>query len=305
LELFRRHPKNPLLHRASWPYQINTVFNPAAALVDNEVVLLVRVEDRRGISHLTVARSADGVSGWRIEPQPALRPASSRDGWGLEDPRATWLAEEGKWIVVFTEYSAAGPQLGMALTPDFRSFDRIVPRVGPDGNDADKDAAVLPRKVDGRWALIHRPQIGDTADMWMSFSDDLEEWTDSVRFMRARDGAWWDAGKIGLSPPPLETPDGWLMLYHGAKHTPAGCIYRAGLALLDLDDPRTVLHRAPEWVFSPEAPYETAGDVGMVVFPCGWLADGDTVFLYYGAADTCVGLATASLSEMLKFVKGS
>jgi len=274
--------------------------------VGNEVVLLVRAEDRRGISHLTVARSTDGVSGWRVEPQPSLLPATTdRDSWGLEDPRVTWLADEGKWIVVFTEYSDDGPRLGMALTPDFCSFDRIVPHVGPEGKDADKDAAVLPHKVGGRWALIHRPQIGGTADMWMSFSDDLKEWTDSVRFMRARGGALWDAGKIGLSPPPLETPDGWLALYHGAKRTPAGCIYRAGLALLDLDDPRTVLCRASEWVFSPEAPYEMAGDVGMVVFPCGWFADGDTVFLYYGAADTCVGLATASLSELIKFVKGS
>lgn len=301
--LFRRHARNPVLHRGNWPYQVNTVFNPGAAMVDSEVLLLVRVEDRRGISHLTVARSLDGASGWRIDPSPVLQPETSRDEWGVEDPRIVWIPEKSMWGVTYTEYSRSGPAVGLALTADFKTFDRIVVDLGPPGKSADKDAALFPTRIDGRWAMIHRPEVNNTADMWISFSDNLREWTDSTPFLLAREGPWWDAGKIGLSPPPLETPDGWLTMYHGVKHTPAGSIYRLGLALLDLENPKKVLYRADEWVFGPEAQYEMFGDVGNVVFPCGWFADDDTVYMYYGAADTAVALATANLSELLDFVK--
>ncbi|HPC47129.1 MAG TPA: glycosidase, partial [Deltaproteobacteria bacterium] len=119
----------------------------------------------------------------------------------------------------------------------------------------------------------------------------------------ARKGAWGDANKIGLSPPPLETPEGWLILYHGVRSTASGCIYRLGLALLDLEDPRRVVMRSDEWVFGPQEPYETVGDVDKVVFPCGWIVQGDTVRLYYGAADRCIALATADLCDMLDWLK--
>ena len=115
--------------------------------------------------------------------------------------------------------------------------------------------------------------------------------------LEARDGAWWDAGKIGLGPPPLETPEGWLMMYHGVHLTAAGPIYRVGLTLLDLDDPRRVMHRSEEWVFGPEAPYERSGDVADVVFPNGWVIGPDPkdLHIYYGAADSVVAMATADL----------
>ena len=119
----------------------------------------------------------------------------------------------------------------------------------------DKDAALFPRRIDGRWAMIHRPSpLRGGAHMWISFSPDLRHWGDHTLLLEARDGAWWDAGKIGLGPPPLETPDGWLVLYHGVHATGDGPIYRVGLALLDLEDPRIVLHRTDEWVFGPDGP---------------------------------------------------
>ena len=118
--------------------------------------------------------------------------------------------------------------------------------------------------------------------------------------LRARRGGWWDANKIGLSPPPLETPSGWLLLYHGVRTTAAGCIYRLGFALLDREDPTHVLRRSDEWVFSPKEPYERQGDVQQVVFPCGWVLAGDEIRLYYGGADTCLALAVASLTEVLE-----
>ena len=109
--------------------------------------------------------------------------------------------------------------------------------------------------------------------MWLSWSPDLRHWGDHKLLLEARDGAWWDAGKIGLGPPPLETGEGWLILYHGVHSTSDGPIYRVGLALLAIDDPGTTLHRTDEWVFGPSAPYEITGDVGRVVFPCGWIHD--------------------------------
>jgi predicted GH43/DUF377 family glycosyl hydrolase len=170
----------------------------------------------------------------------------------------------------------------------------------------DKDAALFPRRFDGRWAMIHRPSpLRGGAHMWVSFSPDLVHWGDHTMFLEARDGAWWDAGKIGLGPPPLETPEGWLVLYHGVHATSDGPIYRAGLALLDLENPRIVVGRTDEWIFGPSAPYEVAGDVGYVVFPCGWVLDpaGEVVSVYYGGGDSVVGVASARLADLLACVR--
>jgi predicted GH43/DUF377 family glycosyl hydrolase len=157
--------------------------------------------------------------------------------------------------------------------------------------------------------MIHRPTttfLQGKADMWLSFSPDLVHWGDHRMLMAARDGAWWDANKIGLGPPPLETEKGWLILYHGVKQTAAGCIYRLGLALLDLEDPGRVIARSDPWVFAPVEPYEQMGDVGNVVFSCGWIPDGKSrVRIYYGASDTSTCFATADLDDLLGFVTSS
>jgi predicted GH43/DUF377 family glycosyl hydrolase len=123
--------------------------------------------------------------------------------------------------------------------------------------------------------------------------------------LQARRGGWWDANKIGLSAPPIETPQGWLMIYHGVRQTASGSLYRLGLALFDLQMPEKCLRRSDHWIFSPEASYERQGDVGNVVFPCGCTIapDGDTLNLYYGAADTCVALATGSIRRMLTWLE--
>jgi len=122
--------------------------------------------------------------------------------------------------------------------------------------------------------------------------------------METRRDNWWDAHRIGTCPPPIETTEGWLLGYHGVRNTVAGAIYRFGLALLDLETPERVLRRSEEWVFSPREPYERVGDVGNVVFPCGWILDepGGTLRMYYGAADTCIALATAKLSDLLDYL---
>lgn len=299
-ELFARYPGNPVLTAADWPYTANAVFNPGATVMDGETVLLVRVEDRSGLSHLTVARSEDGYTNWRVDTKPTFPPDPGLDAevWGVEDPRITRI--EDRYHITYTGFSRAGPLVCLAVTHDFRSFDRRGVIMPPE----DKDAALFPQRFGDRWALIHRPLSafpGMGAHMWLSWSPDLRHWGDFQVLIPARRGAWWDADKIGLGPPPLRTAHGWLICYHGVRRTVAGAIYRLGLAMLDLDDPRQVIGRTREWVFGPEADYERAGDVPDVVFPCGWVLeeDGDTLRMYYGAADTAVGVATASLEALL------
>ena len=302
--LFKRSSCNPIVTASMLPYDANTVFNPAAVEIEGETVLLMRVEDRRGISHLEVARSADGVTGWRFPPTPALLPDPQdhpEEVWGIEDPRVTWLDERSEWAIAYTAYSRRGPVVSLATTNDFCQFARLGPVQPPD----DKDAALFPRRFGGRWMLIHRPVPSHgPAHIWASFSPDLKYWGDLTLLLEAREGAWWDAEKIGLGPPPLETPEGWLVMYHGVHGTASGSLYRAGLALLDLEDPTVVLRRSDEWVFGPSEPYERIGDVAGVVFPCGWIHDRRTgqLRVYYGAADDSVCVATADLRQVLDYM---
>ncbi len=304
-KLVRRYEGNPILTADHWTYTINAVFNPGVTRFDGETLLLARVEDRTGFSHFCVARSADGLTGWTVEPERALRPDvhSHAERYGIEDPRITLCDDE--YLIAYTGYSTGGPLVSLAATRDFRTFHRRGVLMPPE----DKDAALFPRRFGNRWALIHRP-VSSTprhrADIWISWSPDLRHWGDHAVLLHAREGAWWDAHKIGLNAPPLLTPQGWLLLYHGVHVTAAGSIYRLGLALLDAERPERVIARSSEWVFGPEAAYEHTGDVAQVVFPCGWLLldDGDTLRIYYGAADTSVCVATASLSALLDWLAG-
>ncbi len=303
-ELFHRHEKNPILTVKDLPYTANSVFNAGATVFGKETVLLMRVEDRRGMSHLTVAKSKDGIGRWRIG-QPALIPDPKtypEEIWGIEDPRITYMAEEKHWVIAYTAYSRGGPVVSLAVTCDFKTFERLGPVMPPEN----KDAALFPVRFSGRWAMIHRPVAAlpsPGAHIWISFSPDLRHWGSHRMLLTARSGGFWDTKKIGLCPPPLQTDEGWLILYHGVRMTAGGAIYRLGLALLDLEDPCRVIARSDPWVFAPEADYEIFGDVGKVVFPCGWIKDKDKVRLYYGAADTCIALATADLPDLLAWLK--
>ncbi len=298
--LFDRHPANPILTAADWPRRVNAVFNPAASRCDDETVLLCRVEDTRGISHLWAARSANGVDGWRVDPEPLLTPRadSEEEKWGLEDARVVHVAELDRWVITGTAFGPPGPGVFLATT-DFHEVERHGIVMPPE----DKNAAILPRRINGDWVLLHRPLLfqAGQADIWLSRSADLNDWRAPERVMRTREGPWWDAARIGIGPPPIETEHGWLLIYHGVHGTVAGPVYRVGLALLDLDGPNRVLHRSPDWVLSPHEPYERIGDVPNVVFPCGTTHDPitDRLHLYYGAADTCVALATAQLGDLV------
>jgi len=303
--LFERYVDNPIIRARDLPYRCNTVFNAAAAMVDGETVLLMRVEDMRGHSHMTLARSKDGITNWQIDPQPSFAPDPDHypeEIWGIEDPRLTYLEEQDRWAIAYTAYSVGGPLVSLATTRDFKTFQRLGPVMPPE----DKDAALFPIRFNGRWAMLHRPVPSSGlagAHIWLSWSPDLKHWGDHRILLRARRGGWWDANKIGLSPPPLRTDEGWLLLYHGVRQTASGAIYRLGLALLDLQDPTKVRARSDEWVFEPEAEYERFGDVDKVVFPCGWLAVNGEMRIYYGAADSRLAIATAKVADLLDWLR--
>jgi predicted GH43/DUF377 family glycosyl hydrolase len=139
--------------------------------------------------------------------------------------------------------------------------------------------------------------------MWISYSPDLHHWGNHELLLEARDGAWWDAGKIGLCAPPLKTEEGWLIAYHGVKTTCSGALYRVGLALLHLEAPWEAKCRSSGWAFGPSELYERVGDVGNVVFPCGWVETEGLVRMYYGAADTRIGVAEARVGDILAWLK--
>jgi predicted GH43/DUF377 family glycosyl hydrolase len=304
-ELLTRHPANPILTADDWPYPVNAVFNPAAAVLDGETVLLARVEDRRGISHLSVARSSDGLDGWTIAAEPLLAPDEdvASEQWGFEDPRVIWAETLDRWVITCTAYGPAGPAVYLATTEDFTTVERY----GIVRHPEDKNAALLPHQLDGRWVLFHRPKTqfgGAHGEIVLSRSADLESWSAPEQVLQPRTGAWWDSLRIGLGPPPFRTEHGWLLVYHGVKETVAGEVYRVGLALLDLAEPTRVLRRLPNWILSPVAEYERLGDVPNVVFPCGVTHDGasDEIRLYYGAADSSICLATGLLAELVDAV---
>lgn len=306
-DLFERFEGNPILSTNDWPYAAHTCFNAGATMLpDGQTLLLVRVEDRRGISHFTAARSVDGINSWKIDPEPTLFPDPLKhpeEEWGIEDARIVRIEELKQYVITYTAYSPAGPAVSLAITEDFVNFERKGVAIPPDN----KDAALFPERINGRWAMINRPMPaskGGLGNIWICYSPDLQHWGGHKQILEARRGAWWDAGKIGLSPPPMKTREGWLILYHGVRMTPAGCIYRLGVALMDLENPERLVRRCDEWIFGPEEEYERVGDVGDVVFPCGVTVDEKTgdLRVYYGAADTTIALATSNTNDILDYL---
>ena len=188
-ELFKRYEANPILTCRDWPYPVNSVFNPGATMVNGRYLLLVRVEDRRGFSHLCAARSANGLADWEIDRLPTFAPLPEKypeETWGIEDPRITWIEDLGLWVVAYTAYSEVGPLVSLATTKDFVNFQRLGPVMPPE----DKDAALFPVKFKGRYAMLHRPvpAIGGVGKhIWISFSPDLKHWGDHQVLMTSEE----------------------------------------------------------------------------------------------------------------------
>ncbi len=183
----------------------------------------------------------------------------------------------------------------MARTEDFERAERIGLIFSPNN----KDAVLFPKKFEGRWGVLHRPDAGGIEHIWSAYSPDLVHWGEPHCVLPELAGPAWDGMKVGAGPPPILTEDGWLLIYHGVKSYGGHLVYRAGVALLDKDRPHKTVARSHNWIFQAEAPYELSGLTPNVVFPMGLLLRGNELWMYYGAADSCTCLATAKLDDVL------
>lgn len=262
----------------------------------------MRVTDQIGASHLTVARSKNGETDWVIDDEPLLAPTDRNlpyEVYGCEDPRITYLEDRDQYAIAYTGFSPLGAGVCIATTEDFKIIDRFGLVLAPNN----KDASIFPRKIGGKYWMLHRPALGSMEHIWLAASQDLVYWGRPWMIIEERGGPWWDGEKVGGGPPPIETKDGWLIIFHGVQQTSHGPIYRVGLALLDLEDPRKVIRRLPRWVFGPKTDYESNGLIPGVVFPTGAIVDGDDISLYYGAADTRIGMARGKVSTLLEALR--
>ena len=297
-ELFDRYPANPIIDAADIPLPCQAVCNPAACVVGGETLLLLRVIDPDNHSNLLVARSQDGIGDWRYDPLPLLGPMAAPawyEAWGAEDPRITYLPDRSEYAIAYVGSSRQGAGVCIATTRDFQTVERQGLVIHP----YNKDAALFPRKINGRYHLLHRPTSGPLENIWLAQSDNLRDWGSPACVLEEQDQPGWDNGKVGAGPPPIETPQGWLLLFHGVQHEDDGWLYRMGLALLDLDDPGKLIARTPTWVFEPRLPYEMRQGQPGVVFPTGAVVRDGILHLYYGAGDTSVALATAPLPRLM------
>lgn len=295
---FRRSPDNPIITADDIPYDCNTVFNAGACKFGERYVLLLRVEGLNGHSHLTLAFSDDGYH-FEIQPNPWVLPSSDLqykvfERYGVEDPRITEI--DGVYYITYTAYGPHGPRVGIGRTTDFEQFERIGLATDVDN----KDAVLFPEKIGDSYLMLNRPGgiAGDAGSIWITYSPDLVHWGRAKVVLSPRAG--WGNSKLGASTPPIRTDGGWLVIYHGVRVTGSGRLYRIGAMLLDLADPSCVVGYAPHFIFGPEEMYERTGDVPNVVFPCGHVVEQDgTMKLYYGAADTCIGVAEARLEDVI------
>lgn len=330
MRLFTKTHQPILAPREEVRWASGAVFNPGAWYEDGVVHLLFRAIpsgykrvplpsagpyepsagfDENYISAIGYAHSTDGVH-FVWDKNPLIRPDADFDRYGAEDPRVSKIDDE--FLITYTALSKPafgsedGVRVGLASTTDFRD---IVKHgvVGPGMRD--KDAVIFPRRIGGRVVMLHRivPDIqivffDDVEQLsspphgfWEAHLDKLHEWV----VMRGH--AAWESKKIGAGPTPVETSEGWLVIYHGVDEDH---VYRAGLALLDLDNPQRVIARSADPVIEPEFDFELFGDVNNVVFPEGAVVIGTMLHLYYGAADRVVGHARARVSDLLDYLLG-
>ncbi len=248
------------------------------------------------ISHLRVVRCGGGRA-VREVTEVTFRPQTALEEFGVEDPRIT--AIDGRFWVTYVAVSRHGPATALAWTDDFRTFERYGVIFCPEN----KDVVLFPEACGGRYGALHRPVCGTPftrPEMWFAESPDLISWGSHRPLDLA--GAEWRSGRVGAGAPPIRVPDGWLEIYHGNRQPDCpGAVgtYYGGALLLDRDDPARVLRRTPQPFLCPEASFEVVGFVPDVVFPTGVVRDGETILVYYGAADTFTAVAEFSERELL------
>ncbi len=273
------------------------VFNPGAIKYGDEYIMMMDVGTLAQPIVLWMARSKDGVH-FTPDPVPVKWPDSDPIHYEdcVYDPRITQIGDE-YYILYASSNASIGVRIGIVKTLDFKIFERV--SVGSElGN---RNGVLFPEKINGLYCRLDRPfgNPREPSDIWVSYSPDLVYWGRSQQVMSPRT-AHWDNHKIGAGAVPIRTEKGWLIIYHGTTTTGSGIIYRLGVAMLDINDPSKVISRGDDAVLWPEHPYELSGRVDNVVFTCNAIVEPDeSVKIYYGAADTCIGLAETRLSDLV------
>ena len=248
------------------------------------------------LSHLRVARSADGVR-FTFDAKPAIFPDNAFEAFGCEDPRITLI--DGRHYITYTAVSDRGVAVGLAATQDFRRFEKLGVILPP----SNKDVCIFPRQVRGHYVCRHRPSEGgfNPASIWTAYSPDLVSWGRHALTLTPTPGTW-EGGRVGCGPSPIWTSEGWLEIYHAADERGRYCL---GSMLSDLERPERILTRSRRPVLEPQAPYKLAGVYGNCVFSNGMtVADDGTLTVYYGAADRICAGAVTSVDEMITAAKG-
>jgi beta-1,4-mannooligosaccharide/beta-1,4-mannosyl-N-acetylglucosamine phosphorylase len=299
-----RYDKNPVIGRN--PIKgAGRIFNSAVVPYKGEFIGVFRAEHRNGYPKLHVGRSKDAIH-WKIDEQPIR--FLNEDGSPAKpivysyDPRLVEI--EGAYYVTWCNYFN-GPTIGIARTKDFKTFIQLENAFLP----FNRNGVLFPRKINGNFVMLSRPSDnGHTpfGDIYLSQSPDLTYWG-KHRLVMKTTHYWWKNTKLGAGPIPIETHDGWLLIYHGVCGTCSGFIYSIGAALLDLDDPSKIIVDCENYLLTPEEPYETTGFVPNVAFPCATLHDAASgrIAIFYGAADTYCALAFAHADELIAYIKAN
>lgn len=293
-----RYSRNPILTKADIPYPVHTVHNAGVTKHGGTYYMLFRSHLDTGRSILGLAESADGYT-FKAQSHPFLTPAQESpfkeyEEYGVEDPRIACI--EGEYYITYSAYSRYGVRIGLAKTKDFQSVERISMITEADY----RNVVLFPKKINGRYARLDRPHSEISPwSIWISYSPDLIYWGESELIMKP-EPYHWDEMKIGPGATPIETPRGWLSIYHGVFWTMAGAVYRLGVALHDLENPGKIIGVSNRWILQPEDPWEVTGYVSNVVFTCGAVPEEDgTVKIYWGGADTVMCVGTANLEELV------
>lgn len=284
-----RYEANPIITRDAL-FMANSIFNSAAVPFGDGFAGVFRVDFLSRDQKLVTGFSGDGVD-WKLDEETVF------EGY---DPRLCKI--DGEYFLTWVNPTPRGTTIGIARTADFKKWERFEDACVP----VARNGVLFPRKINGEYCLLIRPcDRGHTpyGDIFMSRSRDLTYWGKHRFVMSPQKN--WEATKVGAGPVPIETDEGWLTFYHGVLTSCNGFTYAMGAAVLDIDEPWKVKHRADCYLLSPQKSYECVGDVPNVVFPCSALADAGTgrIAIYYGAADTSVALAFAMVDEVLDFIK--
>ncbi|MDD5727757.1 MAG: hypothetical protein PHV59_04250 [Victivallales bacterium] len=293
-DVITRWKGNPIISVEDLWCSCSHICNAAAVKFRNDYLLLVTIEDMRGIKRLHLSRSPDPYD-FEVDCNPFI--AGSQTGnfaryeqYGVLDPKITRIGDIH--YITYTALSQYGFRLALAETEDFKSVRKRGFISEPDS----KGGMLFPEKIRGKYVKLEMPKDGK--QIWISYSDDLVFWGGYDQIMAPR-GGFWDAYKVGPAVPPMRVADGrWLLLYYGVKSTSGGPITRIGAAFLDADDPAKVVARTNIPIISPRTQHERVGDIFNVVSTCGGILEGDRLLLYYGAANSCICAGMTTVQEI-------